>query len=130
MGLVYSYRELVHYLHGGKHSSIQADMVLEEELRVLYLDSQQQKGNLCHILETSKPIPIVTTSSNKATPLNSAIPCGPSIQTHECRDPFQPPQELCSFSKVAVVGFPLRSMIGPDQDSCIGFQNQACVPSC
>ena len=33
-GLAYSFRSLVHYLHGG----MQADMVLEKELRVLCLD--------------------------------------------------------------------------------------------
>jgi hypothetical protein len=31
------FRGLVHYHHGGKHVSVQADMVLEKELRVLYL---------------------------------------------------------------------------------------------
>jgi hypothetical protein len=35
LGLAYS---LVYYLHGGKHGSIQADMVLEKELRTLYPD--------------------------------------------------------------------------------------------
>ena len=38
MGLAYSFRGLVHYHHGGKHGSMQADMVLETELTVLYLD--------------------------------------------------------------------------------------------
>ena len=40
MGLAYSFRGLVHYHHGGKHGSIQADMVLEKELRVLHPDLQ------------------------------------------------------------------------------------------
>ena len=31
-------RGLGHHRHGGKHGGIQADMVLEEELRVLHLD--------------------------------------------------------------------------------------------
>jgi hypothetical protein len=35
--LAFSFRGLVHY-HGGKHGSMQADMVLEKELRVLHLD--------------------------------------------------------------------------------------------
>jgi hypothetical protein len=35
--LAYSVRGLVHYHHGGKHGSVQADMMLEE-LRVLLLD--------------------------------------------------------------------------------------------
>jgi hypothetical protein len=30
----------VHYHHGRKHGSVQADMMLEKELRVLYLDPQ------------------------------------------------------------------------------------------
>ena len=34
-----SFRGLVHYRHG----SMQADMVLEKELRVLHLDLQEQK---------------------------------------------------------------------------------------
>lgn len=40
MGLVYSFRGLVHYCHGRKHGSIQAEMRLENELKVLYLDLQ------------------------------------------------------------------------------------------
>ena len=32
------FRGLVHYHHGRKHGSVQADMVLEKELRVLHLD--------------------------------------------------------------------------------------------
>ena len=36
LGLAYSFRGLVHYHHG----SMQADMVLEKELRVLHLDLQ------------------------------------------------------------------------------------------
>jgi hypothetical protein len=36
--LVYRFRDSVHYYHqGGKHGNIQADMVKEEELRVLHL---------------------------------------------------------------------------------------------
>ena len=38
--LAYSFRSLVHY-HGGKHGSVQADMVWEEnELRILHLKLQ------------------------------------------------------------------------------------------
>jgi hypothetical protein len=36
--LVYSFRGSVHYHHGGKHDNMQADIVLEKELRVLHLD--------------------------------------------------------------------------------------------
>ena len=32
------FRGLVYYHHGGKHGSVQADMVLEKEPRVLQLD--------------------------------------------------------------------------------------------
>ena len=35
LGLAYSFRGLVRYCHGGKHHSMQADMVLERELRGL-----------------------------------------------------------------------------------------------
>jgi hypothetical protein len=38
-----SFRGLVHYHHGRKHSSIQTDIVLEE-LRVLHLDQQTTEG--------------------------------------------------------------------------------------
>ena len=38
--LVHSSRCLAHYHHDDKHGSTQAGMVLEKELRVLYLDSQ------------------------------------------------------------------------------------------
>ena len=40
LGLAYSFRGLVHYHHGGKHGCMQADMVLEKELRILHLYSQ------------------------------------------------------------------------------------------
>ena len=38
------FRGLAYYYHGGKHSSIEADMVLEKELRVLtsYLMSNRK----------------------------------------------------------------------------------------
>jgi hypothetical protein len=35
LGLAYSFRGLVHYHHGRKHGTVQADMVLEKQLRVL-----------------------------------------------------------------------------------------------
>jgi hypothetical protein len=38
LGLAYSFRGLVYYHHGRKYGSIQADMVLEKEQRVLHLD--------------------------------------------------------------------------------------------
>lgn len=42
MGLAYGFRGLVHFNHGRKHGSRQADMVLEE-LRVLPLDQKAAK---------------------------------------------------------------------------------------
>jgi hypothetical protein len=38
LGLACSIRGSVHYHHGRKHGSIQADMVLEKETRFLHLD--------------------------------------------------------------------------------------------
>lgn len=38
--LAYNFRVLVHYHHGGECVGMQADMVLEKELRVLHLDLQ------------------------------------------------------------------------------------------
>jgi hypothetical protein len=38
LGLAYSFRGLVHYHHGRKHGSMQADIMLKKELRVLHLD--------------------------------------------------------------------------------------------
>jgi hypothetical protein len=35
--LVYSFRDSVHYHHGGKHGIMQADLVLEQP-RILHLD--------------------------------------------------------------------------------------------
>ena len=46
--LAYSFRGLVHYDHGEKHGSIQADMVLEKELRVQYLDLQAAGDCVSH----------------------------------------------------------------------------------
>ena len=43
LGLACSFRGSVHYHHGGKRGSGQADMVLEKELRVLLLICRQQE---------------------------------------------------------------------------------------
>ena len=40
IGTGLEFRGVVHYTHGRKHGSMQEDMVLEKELRVLYLDWQ------------------------------------------------------------------------------------------
>jgi hypothetical protein len=44
LGLAYRFRALDHY-HGGKHGNVQADTVLEKELRILHLDQQAAEGD-------------------------------------------------------------------------------------
>ena len=46
MELAYIFRGLVHYHQSKKHGSIQADMVLEEELRVLHLNPKTARRRL------------------------------------------------------------------------------------
>jgi hypothetical protein len=77
LGLACSFSDLVHYHHGGKTGSMQADMVLEEQ-RVLHLDLKATEGGcvahwveLEHRRPQSQP-PQWHTSSNKTTPPNSA----------------------------------------------------------
>ena len=41
VGAGLQFRGSVHYYHGGKHGIMQADVVLEKELRVLHLDSKE-----------------------------------------------------------------------------------------
>jgi hypothetical protein len=43
--LAYSFKGLVYYCHGGKHTDMQADMVLEKKLRLLHLDPQATEGH-------------------------------------------------------------------------------------
>ena len=45
LGLAYRFRGLVHYHHGGKHGSVQVDLLLEEP-RVLHLDLQAVRRRL------------------------------------------------------------------------------------
>ena len=45
MGLAYSFRGSVHYHHGTKHGSVQADTVLEE-LTALHLDLKVARRGL------------------------------------------------------------------------------------
>jgi hypothetical protein len=45
LGPAYRFEGPVHYHHGGKHGSIQADMMLEKELRVLHIDLWAAEGN-------------------------------------------------------------------------------------
>ena len=92
MGLTYSFRGLVHYLHGRKHGVVQADMGLKEP-KVLLLDLKvaRRRLSLPHWAElehrTSKPTLTVTHflqgHTSKDTPPNSVTTCGPSIQTGE-----------------------------------------------
>jgi hypothetical protein len=56
MGLAYRFRGSVHYHHGGKHGSIQADVVLEKELRALHLDPQAAEVTY----KTSEPTSTMT----------------------------------------------------------------------
>ena len=49
LGLAYSFRDLDHYYHGGKHSRVQADVGLKKKLRVLHPDQPASEGTLCHI---------------------------------------------------------------------------------
>jgi hypothetical protein len=49
-GLAYSSFGSVHYHHAGKHGSIQADMLLEKELRVLHHDPKAARKRLTSIL--------------------------------------------------------------------------------
>jgi hypothetical protein len=46
LGLDYSFRGSVHYHHGMKHGSLQANIVLEEKLRVLHLDLKASRKGL------------------------------------------------------------------------------------
>ena len=64
IGAGLQFRDLVHYHHGGKHGSMQADMVLEKELRVLHIDLQAIGEavtlGLARACETSKLASTVT----------------------------------------------------------------------
>jgi len=48
LDLAYKYRDSVHYHQGGKHDSIQAGMVLEEELGVLNIVPKADRRRLLH----------------------------------------------------------------------------------
>lgn len=71
LGLNYSFRSSVYCHHGREHDSIQTDILLEKELRVLYLDQQATDGTLRHTccrlahmrLQSLSPHPV-----NKSTP--------------------------------------------------------------
>lgn len=40
IGLAYSFKDLVHYCHRRKHGGMEADMLLEKELKVLHMNPQ------------------------------------------------------------------------------------------
>jgi hypothetical protein len=100
LGLAYSFRGSFHYRLGRKYSSIQANMMLEKELRALHLDLKAaRRRSLLHLPKfehrPSKPTPTVThflqqghTYFNKTRPPNDTTSHGPSI--------FKPPQNLRS----------------------------------
>lgn len=49
LGLVYRFKDLAYYHHGRKHGGVQADVVLEKEMRVLLLDLQTAGVDcVCH----------------------------------------------------------------------------------
>jgi hypothetical protein len=48
LALAYSSRGLVHYHHGRKHGSVQADIVLKKELRVLHLHLKETEDCVTH----------------------------------------------------------------------------------
>jgi hypothetical protein len=54
--LAYSFRGSVHYHHSKYHGSMQADMVLEKELRVLHLDSKATRTD-CFLQATRRRPP-------------------------------------------------------------------------
>jgi hypothetical protein len=54
LGLNHRFRGSVYYHHGEKHGSIQVDMVLEKELRVLHLDPKVSKVDCVPYLEEHK----------------------------------------------------------------------------
>ena len=100
MGLAYSFRGSVHYHHDLKHGSLQAHMVLEKELRVLYLDPKVGKGD-CHLQAARNTGQSLSIGGLKACLHSDALPptrphlfqydhtsygchfLWPSIETHE-----------------------------------------------
>ena len=70
---------------------MQADMMLEKELRVLHFDPKAARkklssregigGSVLHLVELQSPPPEISTFSYKVTPLNRVTPCHKHIQT-------------------------------------------------
>jgi hypothetical protein len=83
LGLAYRFRGSVHDHQGGKHGSIQADMV-QEELRVLHLVPRANRKRLASRQQGEGPQSTPhsdTRLPNKATPPNCAISWAKHIQT-------------------------------------------------
>ena len=83
--MAYSFRGLVHYHHGRKHGSLQADMVLVEP-RGLHFDLQTARSLLQ--LRLSLGVLKFCLYSNKLPStkphlFDSVTTCGPCIQVHE-----------------------------------------------
>ena len=90
--LACSFRGLVYYHHGGKYSSMQVEMVVKKELRVLHLDCWKEKGTVFHTgqglsIGDLKAHPNIATIlltrsgyAKKAIPPNGATPYEPSTQ--------------------------------------------------
>ena len=48
MGIAYSFKGLFNNCHGEKRVFVYADIILEQELRVMYLDCQTAEVELSH----------------------------------------------------------------------------------
>ena len=72
MWVAYSFRGLIHFCSGEKHSNVQADVVLEKELCVLHPAHQSEGSDWLKLLRPQSPPPQWHTSS-KATPLNNEL---------------------------------------------------------
>jgi hypothetical protein len=102
------FRGLVHYHHGRKHGSVQADMVLEKELRVLYLKAFRMsvfhRGNSLSTRSPQCPPPLWCTSSIPTRPhlLIVALPMGQAYSNHHsCLSPYMlPSHTLSCFSRL------------------------------
>ena len=75
IGAGLQFRGLVHFCHGGKHSGVQLDTVLEKGLRVLHLNPEGAGGPIGLASDTSK-IPSHTPSPTKTHLLIVTFPVG------------------------------------------------------
>jgi hypothetical protein len=78
LGLAHSCRGFVHYHHGRKQGSVQADMVLEKELRGLHLDLQAAEGGTMFLTGQSWSI-----GDHKVHPQSDTLPpTRPHLEYH------------------------------------------------